>query len=40
MHKLLDKKTGSGVNVNEELAQELNKSVIKIIQKKESVCKV
>ena len=29
MHKLFDKITGSGANVNEELAQELHKPVIK-----------
>ena len=35
-----DKKTGLIANVNEELAQELHKPVIKKIQKKDSLCRV
>ena len=38
VYKFLDKKWRSGASVNEKLAQELHKSVIKKIQKKESLC--
>ena len=34
------KKTGSGVSVNEQLAEELHKPVIKKIQKKKSLYKI
>ena len=40
VYKFADKKTGSRTRVNELLAQELYKSVIKRIQKKESLCHV
>ena len=35
-----DKKTGSRASMNEELAQELHKPVIKKIQKEESLCNI
>ena len=34
VYTFFDKKTGSGVSVNEELAQELNKSVIKKVKRR------
>ena len=40
-YKFFDKKTGSGVSVNEQLAEELHKPVIKKKnQKKESLCEI
>ena len=33
-YKIFDKKTGSGASVNEELAQELHKPVIKKLRKR------
>ena len=40
-YKFFDKKTGSGVSVNEQLAEELHKPVIKKkIKKKESLCEI
>ena len=39
-YKFFDKKTGSGVSVNEQLAEELHKPVTKKIQKKKSLCKI
>ena len=37
VYKVFDKKAGSGVNVSEELVEELNKSVIKKL-KRRKVC--
>ena len=33
-YKIFDKKTGSGVSVNEELAEELHEAVIKTFKEK------
>ena len=33
VHKLFDKKTGSGISVNEQLAEELHKPVIKTFKR-------
>ena len=38
--KSLKNKTGLGINVNEQLAEELHKPVIKKIQKKKSKCDI
>ena len=38
IYKCFDKKTGSGVNVNEQLAGELHKPLIKKIQEKKGAC--
>ena len=48
VYKFFDKKTGSGaiatskvvVSVSEQLAKELNKSVIKKFKKKKSICEI
>ena len=40
VYKFFDNKIGLRVSVNEEIAQELHKSVIKKIQKKERPCKI
>ena len=40
VYKLLDRKTGSGVSVNEKLAEELHKSVIKKFKRREGVIDV
>ena len=37
-YKFFDKKAGLGVNVNEQLAKELHKLVIKKFKKKKSIC--
>ena len=37
VYKFLDKKTGSEVSVNEQLAQELHKPVIKTLKTKKSM---
>ena len=37
VYKFFDKKTGSGISVNEQLAEELHKPVIKIQTKKKSM---
>ena len=38
--KFFDKKTGLGISVNEQLAEELHKPVIKKIPKKKSICEI
>ena len=38
--KLFDKKTRSGMSVNEQLAEELYKPVLKKIKKEKSLCKI
>ena len=40
VYKFFNKKTGSGINVNKQIAEELHKPVIKKIQKKKSLCEV
>ena len=40
VYKVFDKETGSGTNVNEQLAEELHKAVIKKNQKKKSSCEI
>ena len=40
VYKFFDKKTESRVSVNEQLAEELHKPVIKKIQKKKNLCKI
>ena len=37
IHKIFDKKTGSGISVNEQLAEEFHKPVIKLF-KRRKVC--
>ena len=39
VHRSFDKKTGAGINGNEQLAEELHKPVIKN-SKKKSICKI
>ena len=38
--KLFDKKTRSGMSVNEQLAEELHKPVLKRIKKEKSLCEI
>ena len=40
VYKCFDKKTGSGVNVNEQLAEELHEPLIKKIQENKSACEI
>ena len=40
VYKFFDKNTGSGVSVNEQLAEELQKTIIKRNQKKKSLCEI
>ena len=40
VYNFIDKKTRSGVNINEQLAEELHKPVIKKILKKKSLCEI
>ena len=41
-YKFFDKKTGSGININEQLPEELHQPVTKKFKKKEkkSLCKI
>ena len=39
-YKVFEKKTGSGISVNGQLAEELHKPVIKKIQKKKRICEI
>ena len=39
-YTFFDKKTGSGVSVNEQLAEELHKPINEKIQKKKSLCEI
>ena len=39
-YTFFDKKTGSGMSVNEQLVEELHKPVMKKIQKKKSLCEI
>ena len=38
--KIFDKKTQSGVSVNEKLAEELHKPLVKKIQNKKCLCEI
>ena len=40
IHKFFDKKTISGISVSEKLPEELDKPVIKKIQKQKSICEI
>ena len=40
VYKFFDKKTGSGISVSEQLAEELHNTVIKKIQKKKSLYEI
>ena len=40
IHKFFDKKTTSGISASEKLAEELDKPVIKKIQKQKSICEI
>ena len=40
VNKFFDKKTGSAINVHEQLAKELHKLVTKKIQDKKSLCEI
>ena len=40
IHKFFDKKTISGISASEKLAEELDKPVIKKIQKQKSICEI
>ena len=40
VYTYFDKKTGSGISVNELLAEELHKPVIKKFQKKKNICRI
>ena len=40
VHKFFEKKTGSGVSVNEQLAEELHKPVIKKIERRKFYARV
>ena len=40
VYKFFEKKTGSGISVNKELAEELHKSVTKKIHNKNIICEI
>ena len=40
IYKFFDKKIRSGISVSEQLAEELDKPVIKKIQKQKSICEI